>query len=358
MKKLFLFFLILLTSCSQTSLTSKKRSWAEKGDRLVIDCFVYDLRGELLQKYPGQYCVYLDDGSLISYDPSRSSVVKYDSSMKEVWLLPRHAHHQMRLLSNGDLLVNSSEFKDFKKLKNVRFDSVLVVGQDGKIKKEFSFYKYLQASNKLASRTAWGASWDRNLSFRNEVTHLAASHETYSTLRLAHEKTIPKGSFVLSLNGDAVVIVDPDMKEVLLYQKITPLTFFHDAQQFSDHELIFFRNSLSPTPLADSEQASVEVYDTEKNYVTKSLCSGLFSLFGGGVQVIDKDTHVISDTDSKFKRIPQVLTDKFEEHERRNGRVTFLNRLTNERQELHFQVSFHKASVMNLKNFLSRNIGI
>lgn len=342
-------FLIVL-SCVLLSGCRSSQQKADAGTYLVIGCEVYDLEGNLKRSYPGVFCIFQDDGSVISYDATKMELTKYDRLLKKQWGLKRHFHHYMTLMNNGNLLVNSSMMKDTKGYKKVRLDQVMIINQEGKILNTYTFQPdfSIQRGFELPMKTKW----DENLDFNYEFSHLAASDEVEYEL-----PGIPSGSIILTFNSqfNTTLFMDANLSKIIDYQNFHyPI---HDAQVINNKEIMMFRNNRKPVTTKDDFSGLV-IYDIENQKEVYQFSEGSFGIFGGSVQKINEDIFLMSDMASKHSPSENFQGKSLlEVHLSKKSRITLLSRSKGIIKELHFKTAFNNAKVQKLEKFLQNNIG-
>lgn len=358
-------FLVLLTafygSCF-SAVSLAQQVLKDKGNHVFIGCKIYDLEGQIVRSYPGDNCLFQDDGSFVSYDLKNKRLEKFNHQLKKLWSLEIHTHHGIKLTMGGDFLINSSTVRPYGEFKKVRFDEVVLVSQDGKIKKRFSFFDHLSkiVANNPPNypKKAVKRNWDENLDFTHELTHLASSHEVTETIQKNGNVFAPKGSFLVTLNsaGKGVYVLDDSLTRIVNYKKI-PSQIFHDVQPFFESNLIYLSNT------APGEKAHVAVYDVFSSEVIETREQDFLAFFGGGVHVIDRDLLLVTDSNSNKGSKESVDIKKWLSlEERRNismkklSRVVFLSRSQGVIKEIHFDFKFIVARFQNLSKFLKTSV--
>lgn len=340
-------FLIFLLGCAHTKQIRKELS-------LVIGCNIYDLNGKVIAGFPGEECVFFDDGSFVTYDSKNRVLQRYDKNLSRVWSLNTHVHHGIHLTSAGDLLVNSSVINNM-----VRYDVLLLISPDGVIKQSYSFEKHLEEIKTNFPHVKkyfkpYKADWDKNLNFNSEYTHLAASYEVKKEIR----GFAPKGSILLTFNslGRGAYVLDRYFSKLISYRKLPP-KIFHDVQRYSETEIVYFVNS------SQEDKAHVEIFDVVQNKVTRKIEKDFFAYFAGAVQMVDQHHFLITDSKSN-KGADPVLTHKgalsIEERVKLSqnnfSRVILMTDEGEIMKELHFDFKFNSARLVDVQNFLAKNI--
>jgi hypothetical protein len=363
----FIFLLFFFLSCSTKTKISMKQKLFSEGYRLVAGCSIFDLDGNILRSYPGGSCLFEDDGSLLSYDPAKLELSKYDADLRKLWTLNLHVHHELKKTSTGEYLVNSSEVVPFKGRKRVRFDEVLLVSIDGNIKKRFSFLKYFRSQPWFHYVMPTASTWEKNLKHDSEVTHIAASYDIPFHVEQNGKIKYPQGSVIVTLTRGILgaVILDPQLKEVLDTLRLTHAEILHDGQFVSPSELMFFKNTSQIRPISESESASVKFYDVFKKRISSEIHLDLYALYTGGVQAVGEEILLISDSNSEKHPAERVTADtenspsmrKDAIHKLMKGRVIFYNRQSGQLEMTHFDFNFQHMKLQKLVRFLALNRG-
>lgn len=354
--------IFLLMSCASRQHDQEINVLKNEGYSLVIGCMIYDLDGNLQSSYPGEECVFMEDGSFLSYDSKIQVLTKYDRTLKSLWKLNLHVHHGIKLLSNGDIIINSSIIKDHNNFKKVRFSNVVIISQEGKIKKSFSFFDHLNEVLKNSKRPVsdikpYPANWDQNIDFDYEYTHLAGTYEVKAPLMADGKVFAPEGSFLLTFNsiGRGVYVLSPDIDKVINY-KFLSNRIFHDIQPFSGTEVIFFVNTHK------DQEAHVVIQDLSSGKPPENIYSDMFAYFAGAVQPINQDLFLVSDSkstkgtsESKDESYLSV-EERVKLSDQKFGRLLFINRSGRILRELNFEFRFQSGRMQNLKSFLQKNI--
>lgn len=357
---------ILLVACSTMPLTK----FQNDGKYFVAGCSIYDLNGKVVRSYPGQFCVFMNDGSFVTYEGAKLELTKYDGKMNKLWVLKTHIHHGLEITEQGDLITQSSYVKPFMGTKRVRFDVMLRVNQQGEIVASFEWKNHLQSL-----LPSWGPfepyeiRENKELELKHEITHQASCFELYDDMKVG-DLVIPKGSIIATLNGlgSGIYIFDKDLTKILYSTKV-PLTYlFHDAQQFSKDEIIYFKNSVGMRSHSSLDRALIMIYDLTENRTTTEVGYDL-NLSGtvqGGTQKIDGDTILISDYVNDPKVIyPESVIENPSKLELRDFHRTRKVRATlyslSQKKVLH-QITFPfieaKVRLLDVRGFLKNNVGL
>ncbi len=217
----------------------------------VIDCQIFDMKGEILRRYPGEFCIFLDDGRFVS--AQKSELLLYDQSGKVIWRRALFPHHQMNLSLDGKrILVLGSETRSLSKDKKdlFRSDVYYIVDLSGKILNEYRLFDHAQAfpkerwANAKARRfpliwskaTYPGVSW--------EFSHTNSFYEIPENILGSRHSAFKKGNFIFNdISLMITFVLNADLKSVLWQSPILreDWTMLHDVQvlQGTDRLLIY-----------------------------------------------------------------------------------------------------------------------
>jgi hypothetical protein len=361
----FLLFVIPLTGFSHEKWKKDKlQELNNQGYYIVIGCNIYDVYGKVKRGYPGNDCIFHDDGSYLSYSLADQVLTRYSKNLKKEWSLKLHVHHGMNLTSNGDYLINSSVVENYQGNKKLRHDVILLVSQDGKINHKFSFRKFFEDYvKKKPWLNPYKTHWDPNLDFDHEYSHLAASYELLKPLKIDSKIVCEKGNFILTLNtiGKGAYILDADLSKIVGQINLSD-DIFHDVQQFSNTKVIFFENSKGESKKPNASQAFVSIYDTIEKKIERRIDAHFSAFFGGGVQVIEDDLFMISDTSLKIQQAETINKMSFEEriraHINGRSRLSFYSFAKGLVHEVIMDFQFNLGKMKKLKKFLDNNSGL
>lgn len=344
---LVVFFMII--GCSHNTPTKKSLS-------LILGCSIHNQDGKIIKSFPGTNCVYFPDGSLVSYNPVEKLLQKFDKNLSVIWTLPLHVHHGIHLTHENKLLINSSVVKE-----NIRYDEIFLIDLHGRIQKKYSFYEHFDEIKKnfvsgKHSFEPYKTSWDQNLNFTHEYSHLAASYEIAQDM----PGFAQKGSILLTFNtyGRGVYVLSKDFNKITHYEKLT-VGIFHDAQSVNSHEIVYFVNT------GRDKRSRVEFYDVNKNKVSKTIDRDFFAFFAGSVQIVNDDLVLVTDGKSKHGKVPDLQIEKnlslqnmVELSKETFNRIIYLSGKGEVIKELHLDFKIGSAKLQDVQSFLKHNLGL
>lgn len=360
------FSLLFLFRCSHLEEKTIIKKLEDDGYSIVIGCEIFNLQGEMLRSFPGDQCLFFEDGSFLSYDPKKQELSKFKSNLSKDWTLHRHIHHGMTRTIDNNILLKSSSFHNYNGKKNVRFDDLILINSSGEILGNFSFYETIQKFNQIKKRGPQKTNWDQNISFNYEATHLASAYELQYPIEKDGKVFAPKGSFLVSLNSlfSGAYIFNSDLSKLFGFIFLLRDNTFHDLQQYSSTELIYFLNNMNTFPESADQEAKIVIQNIYEKKISFEYLSGFDSTFGGSLQMISKDLIFISDSKSRFSNPLKNRKNSILESERvlvyssKKGRVIFYSPKLGILHEIHFDKPFSSAKLLKTKDFLSRVISI
>ncbi len=366
--KFFLIVLLLLSLFSCTLLKEKTiiQKLEDDGYGIVIGCEIFNLQGKILRSFPGDQCLFFEDGSFLSYDPARQELSKFKSNLSKEWTIHRHIHHTMTRTKDNNILLKSSSFHHYNGIKNVRFDDLILINPHGEILGNFSFYETIVKLNQIKKRGPQKTNWDQNIQFKNEATHLASAYELQYPIEKDGKVFAPKGSFLVSLNSlfSGVYILNSDLSKLLGFIYVLRNNTFHDVQQYSSTELIYFLNNEHTYPDNPEQEAKIVIQNIYEKRFSHEYTSGFDSTFGGSVQFVSKDLIFISDSKSRFSKMIKnrknstLESERVTVHSLKKGRVIFYSPKNGILYEIHFDKPFSSAKLVKIKDFMSKVISL
>lgn len=366
--KIFSVASLLLAGCVSSGFKKSysRHDLRKEGYYLKAGCQIFDLDGKVVRSYPGRECLFLDDGSLLSYDTKKIRLTKYNEKLQPQWSLDRHVHHEATFQTpEGKFIIASSEKKDYQGLKDVRFDEVIQVSASGKIEKTFSFTKNIAELRGQGKFDPYPFDWDSEYGFQYEMTHLAAIHPVMKTMKIDKKIFAPKGSFLLTLNvnGVGVYVLDEKLEKIIGYKRLSDLWFIHDVQQFSSSKLIYIINNYYPKAISRDEEFRIAIFDVFKNQITHDYTSDFYGLFGGSIQALRPDLFLVGDNGSRLGKVTRahfkdVRKARYLLHRKTKSRAIFYSPEQGKIHEIHLSFRVQNLRALKLGSFLKRNIGI
>lgn len=277
-------YLVCLSSCvskitSGQGVLFQSESRQEVFDRLVypfsgkyikIGCNYYNLKFEKIATIPGaMYCEVDSHGNSIVGINDR--IYAEDLSHNVLWsrnlFYVNHQIHQSVL--NENLLTIQSSYKPDQQNRLIRYDTLTVIGQNGKIVKSYRFYDYFkkQKSQDILLPNNWTPDAYRDISF--EKTHINSFAELY---KMRKGKKFLTGYVAYCLLLNKIFVFDHKMKKILKTIDVDSRRI-HDVKQLKEGHLIYFLNSFGAEIERRSrvETLNLNTSEIETLYENKSL---------------------------------------------------------------------------------------
>jgi hypothetical protein len=271
----------------------------------ISGCTVFDSKFDEIHRFPGQYCVFLNNGNYLSSLPSEGDASLINPHGNVLWKKKLYAHHQLKQDSDGNFLLMTSEIVKYQN-KDCRSDNLVIVGQDGKTLKEWKFFdhseeirKLLSSNSPMAQSWLWIGSWfnDSFPSVKCEVSHINSIYEIPENAMSKQLGAFKKGNYIVNSSYGFVLILSRDFKKILWFKEYPgffPASRLHDVQVLSSGNILAYVNKV------DMKRES---YLAEYNPVTGDAvwkyggnpAQHFFSGYSGGVQILGNGTLLFSD---------------------------------------------------------------
>lgn len=270
------------------SLTAYAQEW--KDYQLETGCRLFNLKGDLIKTFPGDVCLYFDDGKLLTAKDAGLDL--YDKGFKHLWHLPGHFHHGLALSNDKKkILAMASDFVKYKKNKQ-RIDKLMVVSLDGKI-----LHQVL--SSTLLKQLKTEPNIRRSDINDVEISHFNSLYEIPATKVQSELPYVKEGNFIANSRDDGLFVLSPDLQKVEFF-KMLPQSVrhqVHDAQILETGKLLIF-NNLTKGSTEDLRFSSIQEIDLVSNEVvfefTTTPKTAFFSQVSGAVQKLDEDHYLMS----------------------------------------------------------------
>lgn len=329
---------------------------AHAASYLHFGCEIYEfqpppnLQLKLVRKFPGELCLFQKDGSVVM--TFRQRVAKFDYQMKEIWSYPTRAHHQVNASLDGEeiLVIGSEIVETFdKRVSKARGDLLIVLDQEGKLRRSFS----LNQNKVQFPAKAWTDAelrkypmvWDvqRFHDANWELTHVNTFYQIPENAAAKQNRAFAGGGYIVNdISLMQTFILDKDMKKVLWQRSLPKETWnmTHDTQILPDGRLIYYDNGTSSRPFSRLVE-----YDLVKGRETWSyppkLTRSFYAKRWGGIQYLNSGDVLFTDITRK-------------------PRVVVIDRHGKEKWSWEFAdyKYLQQARLEDLTQFLSKNKGI
>lgn len=266
---------------------------------LIIHCNIFNTSGALLRRFPGNLCLFENDGSLLMANNHNNELSFLDPKMRLLWKKPMHTHHQLNKASDGDFLVLSSETKIYRHRKT-RFDRLLKINRAGEIVATFNFYDHKNEILNNMNRNKFQLyhfEWDENNQDLGiaEVSHINSFYEIPSNKKSHLFPELTAGNFIFNPNnGGLIMILDHNLTHILKFLR-PPADRIHDVQITKNGEVLLYNNQVKYGHQIFSE---LQIYSYPEmkliwNYHRDSNEFNNPSV--GGVQLLDNNEMLFSD---------------------------------------------------------------
>jgi hypothetical protein len=299
---------------------------------LTADCRVLDLMGALLQEFPGDHCVFLPDGGLIS--ASQQGLRRFDHHDQLLWDVPGLFHHSVALSTDGKrVLVLGSETLGPTE-KRLRHDIVLIYDLNGKELHRRSALPILAQAGRPALQWEMSPSHRELTKSSGEVSHFNSFYEIPPGAPLTPK--LRGARYVVNGSGSGVFFLTEDLQELRHHFMADSRTHSaHDAQVTPTGRLLLFHNvNRTPNGVIYSAVREFDLATGRETLEITSNPKGLFfGRFAGGVQWLDADLTLFSDNllgVYLHSRKRGLLGVHRYVHWRRGGTVIGVNRVRNE----------------------------
>ncbi len=280
-----------------------------KDFHLINGCNVMAMNGRPIKIFPGQICIFLEDGSFISASDNHLRLINKRSEV--AWEIPGHFHHQVNLSPDGKrILAISSGIVDVLQ-KPHRQDRLMIVDLEGKILHEQSAREILEQASQPLTVQPMSLQLQEIMKIQNELSHFNSFYEIPKLSGSGHPSYIKEGNIIVNGTSSGIFILSPDLKKVLHddQPKVTYLQRLHDVQVTSNGNYLIFNNlvttgnkpmdfeGLGPGPLL-LHSAIMELNPSSLKVVQQFEAkpkSMFYSAICGGIQELDKDTWLFSD---------------------------------------------------------------
>lgn len=271
-------------------ITSSLHAGILQGHHLQNGCSIHALTGEKIFTAPGDYCIFRDDGSIVS--ASSSAVRLLNSDLSVAWNIELPVHHQMNLSESKDrILLLSSSFLSENGV-GMRDDRFVVISLDGKILHDQSIGHLLPADRLLHLPIHNEFNVFHNV--RIERSHFNSIFEIPEVPVRPDAPWLKRGNIIANSVKLGVLVLSPDLKTVL-HHFTYPASVghqVHDVKITPSGRLLLFNNMCvtKSTEVAFSTIDEVDPVTFAPSFVFGN--NEKMHFFAGsrsGTHVIDKD---------------------------------------------------------------------
>ncbi len=261
----------------------------------INGCTTYDFDGKNLRNFPGQFCIFLDDGTILS--ASEKSLKRISKDKEVAWEILGHFHHQMNLSHDGKRILALSSEVISDKSGPSRDDVFLVISLEGKIIYKQSGLEVLKFNNQMPLNWPANPPWRDQLKVKFDKGHFNSIHEIPKIENPNTADFMKEGNVIVNSLSLGTFVLSPDLKRVL-YAKKNPFSLnhqVHDVQATTDGNFLLFNNLVYGSKFS-AKFSAIQKYDPVTGTVNFEFIANPKTLFYspacGGVQMLDKD-HVL-----------------------------------------------------------------
>ncbi len=282
-------YLLLLSTCLADSLTAISLEtplldW--KVYRFQTNCTLSYIKNHM-KTYPGNFCLFLEDGSFISVN--NDSIKRFSPSSKVLWEKSGIFHHQMNLSADKKrILVLKSEIR-VSSGKRIRDDFIEVFDLNGNLVHRVSAMDILKQAE-VTPLHDQKAEILKRFSADYETSHFNSIYEIPDNTYADKIPWMKTGNIIVNSYSLGIFILSPDLQKVL-YHKELPFSNdheFHDVQVTQKGEFLLFNNYRQMPGERDIPHSAIQKYDPVTDKVTFEFTSvnkeHFYSPACGGVQ--------------------------------------------------------------------------
>jgi hypothetical protein len=219
-----------------------------KSFTLINGCRLFSLQGTPLRTFPGQICIFLEDGSFISAHENMIRRISKDNEI--LWEMAGHFHHQVNLTPDKQriLALSSDVFKH--KNENKRQDKFLILSLDGKILHEQLAASLFKDASIPLKELPMFSTMAKQLNAPNEISHFNSFYEIPALYKKSPASYIKEGNVIVNSIEWGFFILSPDLNKVLHHAsfKNSQDHHVHDLQVNQNGNLIYFNNTVNGNP--------------------------------------------------------------------------------------------------------------
>ena len=279
------------------------KSW--EGFELQNACHIFNMKGETIKTFPGNYCQFLDDGSYISATGTELSL--FTKNREQKWKIKGNFHHQVNFSQSKNEILVLSTLPIKRGKKTLYEDHFLIVDLNGKIIKEIRSSELIKQLGSLKDFSP------------TQITHFNSFYDIPSQSVDGLPSYVKEGNYIINAMDIGLIFLASDFKTILHHEKFG-LHQIHDAQVLSNGKLLYFNNVASPS--MDNPFSAIEEFDLLTQRKTVLFESNpkqmFFSPFRGGVQELDKDTilfsHILAGTYIYDLKKKEIILNEFKTH--------------------------------------------
>lgn len=277
---------------------------------ISVDCHILNSEGELLRKYQGRLCVFLEDGSYIS--TTQKAMTRRDKFGRVLWSIDKFIHHELSLSPDKTkFFYITTDYLDYLG-KLTRFDVLNISDLEGKIIKQYRLFDHKEEILKLSDvkfeKTAWHMPDEDNYpGAPYEFSHVNSIQEIPENKLGQTNTAFKQGNFIVSFNGlGLILILDHELKNILWSRKAVNKSMFssHNVLVIPNGNILYF-NNINGNP--DDEYTSIDEINPLTNEIVWQfkLVGSNFKInkLWGGCQLMEDGNLLITENSTVGKII-------------------------------------------------------
>lgn len=252
---------------------------------IVIGCTIYNPSGAKIKSYPGRFCIFLDDGSIVSSTATTLRLINPDDTVR--WEIPGNYPRHLNISNDGKRILTTRSALEKGDGEIWRQDELMVIDLDGKILAQ------RKASELLPLKETWAVSpiVYQETEARIEKSHFNSIYEI-PALKGKHDPRLKEGHIIANSVFLGALVLTPDLKTVVAHFPKEELNsgLVHDVQVMPEGKILFFNNRLRvPSGLRAS---GAHIYDPQRKKFTYTFKADPPEIFYsdccGSVQIISE----------------------------------------------------------------------
>lgn len=309
MRRIFYISLFLIIFGCQSSQRNTVVYDTQKFDlssySISANCEIYNLQGEAIRKYPGDQCVFYENGDLLISDLLK--LQKLNKFNQVIWSYSAAVHHQMHLSFNKKEIYFISTYYKPRGKDMFRHDVVEVLDENGKKIKYFDFSKFTDSLSPQQHKIyKYGNYWHNQplARYSFEYTHVNSIYEIINTDVNGQKKL--DGYIVNDRGTRRIFVLEPDLKKI---RNVIHLDFevIHDASFLNKDWIIYYANN-NRAVKNRSYVTSVNVNTLEKKIIYNGPEGGIYSMNNGGVHSFTSDLLLVSHSEEGIGSSVEIVT--------------------------------------------------
>ena len=318
---------------------------------IQVNCRVYDLAGNLVHQFPGGFCYFNDDGSLLMSTNNNQEIGLYDQNLEKKWSHKMHIHHQINKTSDGDYLILTSSTISYIKQK-MRFDKFVIINSKGELTKSYDLADHLELVDEaqiLYKEFYAPFNWDpvnSNLA-DYEISHFNSFYEIPENQSSRNFPQLQAHNYIVNNPMcRCSLIFNHQLTNIELVVFIPKTYLTHDSQILTNGNLLIYINSLKGRE-SFIKQSSIGEYNiSNRKFIFEfSPTRDFYSVHSGGVQKVFDKFYFYSDFDHSDPKATFVNS---------NGEIIKVIRFPN----LNGSSGFQQAKLLKLDQFLKNYQGL